>query len=278
MKANNLTICVPYKGCDKNCPYCVSKMTGQVKSNPDLMVKNMHKVKHLAAQAQVTSVLITGKGEPFLNIQGILTFCNMFKNYPIEVQTNGIWLGKNYESRIFNDLSCAGINVIAISVDNISKQENQIIAITQYAHKFGILVRVTFNIINDKFISSSLGGISFEELIKLSKFWKIDQMTMRAIVKPNNIRSTDVSKWIDKNVDKDFYSRLKKEMSDILQIQGFLIRRMPHGSVYDYKGLSISYSDYCMQDKNDLEDIRSLIFMDDGHLYTNWNSKASVLF
>lgn len=38
MQANNLTICVPFKGCDMkgNCQeFCVSKMTGYMKRNFD---------------------------------------------------------------------------------------------------------------------------------------------------------------------------------------------------------------------------------------------------
>ena len=38
MRANNLTISVPYKGCDKDCPYCVSKMTGYMESDKEAFV------------------------------------------------------------------------------------------------------------------------------------------------------------------------------------------------------------------------------------------------
>jgi len=64
----------------------------------------------------------------------------------------------------------------------------------------------------------------------------------------------------------------------IFNQHGFLIRELPNLRIYDYKGLSVSSSDYCMQDESGADDIRSLIFMEDGHLYTNWNSKASILF
>ena len=40
MKAQTLAISVPNYGCNKNCPYCVSKMTGYLKSNESLFLDN----------------------------------------------------------------------------------------------------------------------------------------------------------------------------------------------------------------------------------------------
>jgi len=48
MRANNLTICVPNRGCDKNCKYCISKMTFEPESNYQLMVRNAKKVAKIA--------------------------------------------------------------------------------------------------------------------------------------------------------------------------------------------------------------------------------------
>ena len=48
LNVGNLTIAVPYYGCDKNCPYCVSKMTGNYENNINLFYKNLDKVKTVA--------------------------------------------------------------------------------------------------------------------------------------------------------------------------------------------------------------------------------------
>jgi len=42
INAENMTVSIPStKPCEKDCPYCVSKMTPQVKSNYDLMYRNL---------------------------------------------------------------------------------------------------------------------------------------------------------------------------------------------------------------------------------------------
>ena len=69
MKANNISISIPNKGCRKNCSYCVSKMTGYMKTDKELFINNRHKARRLAEMSEVSSVSITGKGEPSLIYQ-----------------------------------------------------------------------------------------------------------------------------------------------------------------------------------------------------------------
>jgi hypothetical protein len=86
------------------------------------------------------------------------------------------------------------------------------------------------------------------------------------------------AKWINENVDPEQYVRLFDEMKAACTLHGRFLRQLHFGpSVYAYRGVSVSYSDYCIQDSNVGEDIRSLIFLEDGHLYTSWNSTASAI-
>lgn len=98
MHANNISVCVPDNGCNKKCPYCISMMTGKSSHDSKTWYRNIQKVGKLAEIAGVTSILITGKGEPILNEvheeSFICKVCNIFKGYPIELQTNGIYLAK----------------------------------------------------------------------------------------------------------------------------------------------------------------------------------------
>lgn len=272
MRAQNLTISIPYKGCDKrpSCPYCVSAITGGVESNVGLMHRNMMKVKTLATAAQVSSVLLTGKGEPFLNFYEVLNFSYFFRDFPLEIQTNGIWLGKHL-GKEFEELYQNGMNVIAISVDNPALQGDSVKAISEAAHKLGMVVRVTFNVTN------ALGRFGTSDgLLGLCKKWSVDQMTLRNIVSPNNVKETKQTKWIEKNIDPEKYENLKNSLSGGAWP---LIRTLQFGTpVYNRDGIAVSFSDYCIQDGNNNEDIRSLIYLEDGHMYTSWNSKASILF
>lgn len=301
MRAQNLTISIPYKGCDKNCPYCVSRMTGNV-NNTDSglnMMRNIPKVITLAKAAQITSVLLTGKGEPFLNFKDVLAFTKAFSEFPVEIQTNGKWLSNHTfnetpepgyikenscpshkQESCLSDLFLAGMNVISISIDN-TNDIPRFKEVVKELHKTGMLVRVTFNITEKLSLSCDHGKVplTFINLVKQCKIWGVDQMTLRNICIPNNTEETSQTLWIKENVKPETYNRLRGEMKESCESKGFLVRNLPYGAkVYDFMGVSISFSDYCIQDSNDGDDIRSLIYLEDGGLYTSWNSKASRLF
>ena len=271
MRAQNLTISVPPADpiCDKNCPYCVSRMTGYMKTNRRLFYKNMPKVKTLAKHAQVSSVLLTGKGEPTLSEQDTWAIIQKFNHLPVELQTNGKAISQNFD--MLEAFQQVGLNVLAVSIDD-TQQFVDYYELFARSKEIGLVTRVTFNVINQ--------GVGFEALVDLCQENHVDQLMLRCVVVPNNISEEDkTAAWIKKNVDEELYPRLYDEMRKVCTSYGMLLRRLNFGSlVYDYRGLSVSYSDYCVQDANDGKDIRSLIYMEDGHCYTSWNSKASILF
>jgi hypothetical protein len=242
MRAQSLSVCIPNEGCDKNCPYCVSKITGYEKGNYSLMMSNLPKVRTLAKTALVSSVLFTSKGECFVNYNKVLLFIKEFRDYWTEIQTNGLWLSKNLDR--IPELQQTGLNVVAVSVDDLGDIEQ---SSTMKSNLFdtiracGMVSRITFNI-TDKLHMKDKGpkDLSFRDLIYVCKSLGVHQMTLRNIVTPNYTAAG--------------------------------------AKVYDYDGIAVSYSDYCIQDYNDGDDIRSLIFQEDGHVYTSWNSKASILF
>ena len=107
----------------------------------------------------------------------------------------------------------------------------------------------------------------------------IDQLLIRQIRIPDNIIDTEKSKktqqWIKDNTNETVYVRLWQEFMDIVDKKD-LIRILPHGAeVYDIDGIAVSFSDYCIQESNNTEDIRSLIYLEDGHLYTSWDKVPS---
>ena len=123
MKANNLSISIPNRGCDKNCPYCVSKMTGHVEFNETLFYRNLLKVFQFSQMAQISSVSLTGKGEPMLNFDAIKIVLETFRKFPIELQTNGIRL-KN-QPVLIKKLFNYGLDIVAFSFDRIKHSINQ---------------------------------------------------------------------------------------------------------------------------------------------------------
>jgi hypothetical protein len=275
MRANNLTISIPNKGCDKNppCPYCVSKCTGVVKEKRDLMLRNIPKVLTMARLGQVSSVMLTGKGEPCLNFNDVLMFCEHFREFPLEIQTNGIWLSRHILTGEVPVLAGQGMNVVAISADEFGSTPIEVLS--KAIHDTGMLLRMTFNVTN----AHKFRELTFQSLLDYCIKWDVDQLTIRKIVAPNYTEETEQTEWIKDNVDLLLYPRLMDELKTACKKSGHHIRSLPFGAeVYDVQGVSVSYSNYCIQDDNDMEDIRSLIFLEDGHMYSSWNSKASVLF
>lgn len=276
MKAQVLTVCVPYAGCDKNCPYCVSKMTGYCQSNTDLMKRNFTKVKEFAKAAQITSVLITSKGEPLLQFRPLLDIMWEFKDFPMELQTNGIMLNQNVE--LLRALQAQGLDVLAVSIDHWA-QVHEYRKMFEEARHIGLTTRITANLVKQ------VTDHSFDEWVGHCKDL-VDQLSFRSITVPNNIdyRSTkvcsDAIDWIKENISTRKVETFLEDMKTELNFRfGREIRRLAYGAVlYDYKGLSITHFEYCIQDKSTDDDVRSLIFQEDGHLYTTWNSKASRLF
>jgi MoaA/NifB/PqqE/SkfB family radical SAM enzyme len=248
-------------------------MTGYPTPNLDLMLRNLPKVQRLAHAAQVTSILITGKGEPCMNIKNLMKFISSFKDYPVELQTNGRRLANSYTT--LDRLVGAGLNVLAVSMDEmLDFKEYE--GLFERAKNRGLVNRAVINL-TDKFDPK----LPLRNFLEFCIEKQVDQLTFRKIMVPNFVvegtaKSEKAQKWIKKHTSMTQYTDMMKEIQDIAH---HVIRELPFGAtVYDIDGIAVTAFDYCVQDMNNNEDIRSLIFMEDGHVYTSWNSKASILF
>jgi hypothetical protein len=269
MKANNLTICIDAP-CNKKCPYCVSKMTFYPEPNENLFCGNMQIAVKMANLASVSSVLITSKGEPLNDLSTVENICKIFYNFPLELQTNGLKL-KHLPIEV---LEGWGINTIAFSID---KYQDMFSFKEQFddCKKRGINVRITV-VLSDLWTPPD--GYNFlADCTQLG----IKQVTLRKMTVPSLILITEESiktaEWIKE------HSKEKHEMFlgplYCYELPENLVRQLPFGpSVYDMEGIAVTTIDYCIQESNNTEDIRSLIYHQDGHMYTSWDKKASILF
>ncbi len=279
MKANNLTISIPYRGCDRNCPYCVSKMTGYITADEYAFSRNLKKVKMVADTCGITSLLITGKGEPFLNTGAIDEVITTFRNYPVEVQTNGhrllSWFHSDKNKFLLRCRYSPGINVFAVSLDRAESLQ-RCRDMFRYLDEAGAVIRVTMN------ASTWLKDTSFETFIDHCLDARIRQFSIRKLTIPNFVDNSDredyrkTAQWINDHASGLEYDRLIEEF---LAGSYEKLRELNFGaSIYDVRGISFTHFDYCIQDSSTGEDIRSLIYQEDGHLYTSWNSRASIIF
>jgi len=280
MKAQTLTISVPSDKCDKNCEYCISRMTGYIEYDPYMFFRNLDKIKTISKAAGVSTVLLTSKKEPLLNFDMVGTIISRFKEFPIEIQTNGIWLNNNY-SRSVKVLQNDGIDIIAVSIDHLS-QMTHFRKMFEEIKNSHLTLRICLNLTNK--ISDN---IMFTDVMSIMLDHNIDQLLIRNITTPEFItgihggygaEAKKTAHWIKKNTDPARYKLWYDHFMSMIENKD-LIRTLPHGTqVFDFKGIAVSFSDYCIQEANNTEDIRSLIYTEDGHCYTTWDKKSSILF
>ena len=82
MKITTLSIVAGSEACNAKCPYCVSKMTpscGMDLKEPEVNWRNLDKAARFAQLSDVTTVLITGKGEPTLFPEQISKYLDAIK-------------------------------------------------------------------------------------------------------------------------------------------------------------------------------------------------------
>jgi len=103
-----------------------------------------------------------------------------------------------------------------------------------------------------------------------------DQITFRALWAPDS--ESDQGKWIKENVTEkttDFITSLKNDIKK----NGKYLDTLEYGADrYDYKGFSTVIDDDSMAQAENKTAIKYLILRPDGHLYSKWDSKASLIF
>jgi len=272
LKAENLTISVPNTGCNKNCPYCVSRMTGYMEHNFNKMITNVGKVITVAKAAEVTSVLFTGKGEPTYghSLDMLKELLRKFNDFPCELQTNGIILNQN--PTILGSLYSNGLDVLAVSIDHAS-QLKEYEPLWNQVKKLDMVSRITVNVTN------MVGNFHPYPWINDCAKYGIHQLTFRRVTVPEANQHRKTSDWIAMNAPDHLYNDIKESLYRIVKDEGRLIRSLKNGiQIWDINDVAVATSDYCIQERDEGDNLRSLVFQEDGHLYTGWGSKASILF
>lgn len=267
MKANSLSISIPSEAtCKKSCPYCISKMTG--KSNVDYVnfFRNLKKARKIADNADISCVIITGKTEPLQpeNLEMFLEICKMFQDYPIEVQTNGTTLNQGAVLRTLNE---AKVNTIAVSIDNWNQLREQVEILKRFSN-LGFNTRVTIN------LTENILSHSFWDYIRICSYSGINQISFRRLTIPNNFAETEESqKAVEyiQSVNKESSKSFIDEFNSFVLKEGTFVRKLSFGaSIYMLDDISVTIFENCIQENSNEDDIRSLIYFEDGHMSTSW--------
>jgi molybdenum cofactor biosynthesis enzyme MoaA len=290
MKIKTFSILAGSEACNARCPFCVSKMTpklGLDMKEPDVNWRNFKIAGKLAKQAEVDTVLITGKGEPTLFPNQITKYIDNLKEFDfpfIELQTNGISMADNWPKYepLLKDWYDKGLTMVAISIVHYEPKKNKEVylpyrdnyidlpKLITNLHSVGLSVRLS-TILANNYIDNA-GDL--EKMLCFAKTNNVEHLTLRPVNKPNETRNLDVYKWVAKNhLTKPQF----KEIRNYLESKGKRLLSFPQGGViYDVDGQNVCLANSLTRSE-DPDKIRQLIFFPDGHLRYDWEYKGAIL-
>lgn len=291
MKVKTFSIIAGSEACNARCQFCVSKMTpplGVALKEPQVDWRNFHVACRLAKQSDVTTAMITGKGEPTLFPRQITTFLEELAAYQfpiIELQTNGIMLDHQpekyaafFDSWYLNDLTIVAVSIVSYDPDKnrqiyLPHQERYIDLpkVIGQLHKIGFSVRLTC-VLLDGFIDSST---EIMKLVEFAKSNRVEQLTLTPVNKPEDTENEEVWQWTNRHHLKD---EQRQAIFDFLETNGHRVLQLAHGAiVYDLNGQNVCLNN-CLSVNPDSEELRNLIFFPDGHLRYYWQYPGAIIF
>ena len=290
MKFKMFSVLVGSEACIANCPFCVSREDPR----PDNLVqcpinwRNLRIAANLANRSNVDTVMITSRGEPLLFPKQISEYLVHLKefNFPfIELQTNGILLGKNKDKydKYLREWYQNGLTTITISVVSHKRELNQknyfqnkqdyidLVELIDYLHELKFCVRLTCVCCKDTMDSRE----KVEEFIQFAKKHKVEQVTLRPV--NDEYRRDSAHQWILKNKLTD---KNKKDIMDYLEEKGTRLLVLDRiGTIYDVEGQNVLFSVPLTKYTRDTnpENLRNLIFFQDGHIRYEWEMEGGIL-
>ena len=270
----SLQITVP-AGCMNNCSFCIYKQHGSkfvdlyLEDKERWCVEIEKRLRYVAER--VDAVMITGQGEPILNLQYIQQVTALLEKVSpnlthIELQTSGVGL----TSEKLDELFATGIRVISLSVPALEK--DAIIEIMQVPTSYNydpfelvkLIKSVGFTLRLSVAMTSWFDDFTIDEVMhKLQVEWAPDQVSFKKLYGAEGLSSKKYDTFVH-----EFKEDPKNKKLEQLAIGVWK---------YDSNGIAVVWNDDCMVQYNQ-EKPRYLILQSDGKLYTRWDSKASLIF
>lgn len=290
MQIQTFTIVAGSEACNASCPYCVSRMTPDYdlgKKLPEVNWRNFRVACQFARNNGVSTVLVTGKGEPTLFPDQMTEYLKHLQpfGFPfVELQTNGIALAKRQPvtERHLQEWHGLGLTLIALSIVHWRADKNKEIyqpqastyyelpALIEQIHKAGFSVRLSCMLAHG-YIESVEG---LDQLARFARENGVEQLTARSIERPRKSDATPTVQWV---TDHALAPETVTQMREFLDEKGARLMELTHGAiVYDYLGQNVCLSNCLTIDPRD-EKIRQLIFFPDGHLRYDWQYPGAIL-
>lgn len=294
MNIQSLSVCVPAKKCINDCKFCCSKIHNSEYedyftdvSKYTSYTSDMKKRLTYARENGCNVCMLTGNNEPQQNKEFLRVFSEVNKSLPspflnIEMQTTGAFI----DAKLLEFLkSSVGVTTIAISVACLDDDENNRslictpdskLTLSEFCRQIkehNINLRICLNM-NDGMLLHH--PCTPESVVDLCSKLGADQITFRALW--SNDPSTEQGKWIDEhvtNITTDFVEVLK---ADIKKCGKYLDTLEYGADRYDYYGFSVVVDEDSMSQKANKEAVKYLVLRPNGHLYSKWDTKASLIF
>jgi len=287
MEIQTLSVLAGSSACNARCPFCISKMTpaqGVKLKEPEVNWRNFRKACTFARQKGVSTVMITGKGEPTLFPDQITKYLSAMKEFDfpiIELQTNGILLATAKEEyskywHKLNDWYWLGMTTIAISVVHYDSEKNREIY-APYKKKYMDLPGLIDSLHEKKYsvrLACIMADGGLEKIIAFSRENKVEQLTVRSVNKPEHSGDAVAEKWVEEHY---LTERQREDISSYLEDRGHKLMELSHGAtVYDVDGQNVCLANsLTLNPKSDC--LRQLIFFPDGHLSYDWQYGGAIL-
>lgn len=297
MNVQTLSIVTGSMACQAKCPFCVSKMTPQngVESKlPEVNWRNFHKAAKLANNWNVSTVILTGKGEPTLFPEQVSEFLSELDEYEfplIELQTNGIKLAEWFNKTRTNlypysrlgqwyDLGLTMVNLSVVSQDpklneqiyTPGREYHDLEKLVKDIHDYGISVRLSCTML-DGYMSTP---DQVRDFIEFAKKVGAEQVTLRPVAAPDDTENPGVAATT-RNMMLSYNQT--RSIESWLALNGTLLLRLPTGGcVYDVYGQNVCWTDCLTVHAEEGNFMRQLIFFPDGHLRYAWQHKGAVIF
>ncbi|PJB47763.1 hypothetical protein CO104_03000 [Candidatus Collierbacteria bacterium CG_4_9_14_3_um_filter_43_16] len=290
MRIQTFTVVSGNAICNAKCPFCVSKMTGvkEIGMRPTKVNWiNFHKACRMAQVNNITSVLLTGKGEPTLFPDQITDYLQHLQKYDfpiLELQTNGILFSEQSEKydKYLKEWYELGLSIISISVVHYDPEKNRanyvpgkktypdLGKLIDKLHKIGYSVRFSVVLIKDHIDTPK----EAQKMVETANKWGVEQVSLRPVAAPEESESEKYK------ADTLNLMLTAKKISDInrwAEKHGRLLLSYGHNSrIFDIDGQNVCLTD-ALTIKPGTDDIRQMIFFPDGHIRFDWQYKGAII-
>ena len=294
MNIQSLSVCVPAKRCINDCLFCCSKMHAADYEDRFTEIcryatyaEDMRKRLAYARENGCNTCMLTGNNEPQQNKEFLRVFSEINRSLPapflnIEMQTTGAFIDPDFLDFFKN---AVGLTTAAVSVaclDDDAKNREMIqtkdaaLCLRDFCKevkKRNINLRLCLNM-NDGVLQHH--AFTPESVTKLCAALGADQITFRALWSPD--KNTAQGEWIGRHVTAattDFIAALKADV----KAAGKYLDTLEYGADrYDYHGFSVVVDEDSMSQGENKAAVKYLILRPNGHLYSKWDSKASLIF